>query len=205
MELQKGRVYRAKKPANARGFYNDRLVLYATDTTVQYDGPAVANGRHYPKIARDVFERWAGVDVTDQLPAGEWEAWRPSEQVTTTAGRKSDASSQGESATEPCVASARIGQTGPDPQDSRKPENNMDLEHTRKQFEDAVFGRYFLSTIKRTGLGGCMTFMPDPEKELTQDELCARDGDSYAREDVSAMWWGWCKALESKVPLAQHN
>jgi hypothetical protein len=82
---------------------------------------------------------------------------------------------------------------------------SADLENTRKQFEDAVFGRYFLSTIKRTGLGGCMTFMPDPEKELTQDELCTRAGDSYAREDVSAMWWGWCKALESQIQLEPQN
>lgn len=75
MDIQKGRVYRAKKPANCGGYYNDRQVLYLSDSVVQYDGPAVANGRRYPKVARDVFERWAGEDVTDKLPDGDWQMY----------------------------------------------------------------------------------------------------------------------------------
>lgn len=79
----------------------------------------------------------------------------------------------------------------------------MDFEATRKQFEDMVFNRHFMSTIQHTGLGGCMELMPDPNHTLTQDELCERDGDSYKRQDVSAMWFGWCQALELVAPAWQ--
>jgi hypothetical protein len=81
----------------------------------------------------------------------------------------------------------------------------MDMGQTREQFEDALFTRFFLSTIKRTDLGNCLTFMPDPEKVMTQDEFCARDGEGYAREDVSAMWWGWTKALELHSRITPQN
>lgn len=72
MDIKVGRIYRAKKPANCGGLCNDRQVLFANAFSVQYDGPAVAHGRNYPKVARDVFEKWAGADVTDELPEGEW-------------------------------------------------------------------------------------------------------------------------------------
>jgi len=75
MNLEKGRVYRAKKPGNCGGYYNDRHVLYLSSNVVQYDGPAVASGRRYPKVARDVFERWVGDDVTDKLPEGKWQRY----------------------------------------------------------------------------------------------------------------------------------
>jgi hypothetical protein len=83
-QLVVGRVYRAKRPApadrtfsNQDGFYNDRQVVWigAFGTEVQYDGPAVANGRHLPKIAMDAFLKWADKDVTDQLPAGAWQTY----------------------------------------------------------------------------------------------------------------------------------
>lgn len=73
MEIQKGRVYRAKKPGNTGGYYNDRQVLYIGIDTVQYDGPAVGMGRHYPTVSMEKFKAWAAEDVTEKLPPGEWQ------------------------------------------------------------------------------------------------------------------------------------
>jgi hypothetical protein len=72
MDIIKGRVYRAKNPANLGGLFNDRQVLYVGLEFVQYDGPAVVNGRKYPKVTHEAFAKWAGRDVTDELPPGEW-------------------------------------------------------------------------------------------------------------------------------------
>jgi len=74
-------------------------------------------------------------------------------------------------------------------------------EISRKQFENRVFTAHFLSTIKKTGLGGCLTFLPDPQLSLTKQQLCERDeaGD-YKRPEVDAMWWGWCEAFNRFVP-----
>lgn len=81
IEIKVGRVYRAKKPRAVdgnflrSGYYNDRQVMWMDSLGIQlqYDGPAVANGRHYPKIDVDKFKAWAGEDVTDKLPPGDWE------------------------------------------------------------------------------------------------------------------------------------
>lgn len=75
MDIQKGRVYRAKRPTNCGGYYNDRQVLFVGINTVQYDGPAVGVGRHYPTIPMEKFQAWAGEDVTDKLPAGDWQRY----------------------------------------------------------------------------------------------------------------------------------
>ena len=75
MEIQRGRTYRAKKPGNASGYYNDRQVLYVSAESVQYDGPAVGFGQKYPTVPRAKFEAWAGEDVTDKLPVGEWQRY----------------------------------------------------------------------------------------------------------------------------------
>lgn len=77
IELVRGRSYRAKKPANSGGLVNDRQIIYIDERIVQYDGPAVGFGRHYPKVDRAKFEAWAGSDVTDSLPNGEWASWPP--------------------------------------------------------------------------------------------------------------------------------
>ncbi len=75
--LAVNRVYRAKKPAQAGyGFVNDRQVLHVGPTSVQYDGPAVRNGGHYPKVSHEKFLTWAAADVTDQMPTnGDWVNW----------------------------------------------------------------------------------------------------------------------------------
>lgn len=76
IELKVGRTYRAKRPANCRGYFNDRTVLYIDIYDVQYDGPAVAIGRHYPRVTKEKFLSWADQDVTDKLPEGEYEVWK---------------------------------------------------------------------------------------------------------------------------------
>ena len=61
-DLVVGGVYRAKKPARVgrEGDWNDREILYIGLAEVQYDGPAVAMGRYYPKVMIKDFLAWAG-------------------------------------------------------------------------------------------------------------------------------------------------
>lgn len=77
LEIKVGRTYRGKRPSNARGLVNDRTVIWksAFDGSVQYDGPAVRNGAHYPKASLADFRKWAERDVTDELPVGEYALW----------------------------------------------------------------------------------------------------------------------------------
>jgi hypothetical protein len=76
-KFEVNQVWRAKKPANANGFVNDRHIRYLNTIAgvVQYDGPAVANGRHLPKVSIEVFEKWAAREVAGELPEGEWQRW----------------------------------------------------------------------------------------------------------------------------------
>ena len=78
IELKVGRVYRAKKRSISGFYLNDRQIKWIAQdgSLIQYDAPAVANGRKFPTVAREAFEKWVGSDVTDQLPPGEWETWR---------------------------------------------------------------------------------------------------------------------------------
>lgn len=79
LELVKGRTYRAKRPAAAGDFFkplvNDRTLVYVGWEVVQYDGPSVGFGRHYPKVSIEAFRKWAARDVTDELPDGEYAPW----------------------------------------------------------------------------------------------------------------------------------
>ena len=77
MELKLNHVYAPKKRprAIALGFdrvYNDRMIIYISDTQVQYDSPSLKRGQHYPTVTRAEFEEWAGEDVTEQTPKGDW-------------------------------------------------------------------------------------------------------------------------------------
>lgn len=76
LKLQVGRTYRAKKPAMA-GFreVNDRTITWVGSCEVQYDGPSVAFGKHYPKVTKEKFLAWASHDVTDELPPNEYAKW----------------------------------------------------------------------------------------------------------------------------------
>lgn len=69
-DIQVGKTYRAKKPTRYFYFsvgevFNDRTVLWISPdrTKVQYDGPAVKMGRHYPTVPMDKFVKWAGQQI----------------------------------------------------------------------------------------------------------------------------------------------
>lgn len=67
--LRTGKTYRAKKPRKAGVFgdlYNDRTILWRDKTWIQYDGPAVPDGRHYPKISIEAFLAWADREVQEE-------------------------------------------------------------------------------------------------------------------------------------------
>lgn len=79
--FQRGQVWRAKRPKAAGEFFapliNDRQIVWvdSLSTTIQYDSPSVAPGRHYPKVSREAFEKWAGREVTTELTLGYWQKW----------------------------------------------------------------------------------------------------------------------------------
>ena len=79
LELKVGRTYRAKKPRPAGGgltaFVNDRTIMWIGSCELQYDGPSVKFGRHYPRVSIEEFRTWADRDVTDQLPEGDYATW----------------------------------------------------------------------------------------------------------------------------------
>ena len=60
LTLTVGRTYRAKRPANSGGRVNDRTIVWKSQdgSLVQYDGPAVRFGAHYPKVTSDKFSEW---------------------------------------------------------------------------------------------------------------------------------------------------
>lgn len=71
-DLKVGRVYSAKNLRCIGDLWNDRMIKWIGLGTLQYDGPAVAHGRHYPRVTFDQFLKWAAEDVTDKCPEGEW-------------------------------------------------------------------------------------------------------------------------------------
>lgn len=80
MDIERGHIYRAKKPKRVDlflvgEFYDDRQVKYVSATQVQYDSATIRRGRKYPTIDRAKFEAWAGSDVTDGYPEDDWAAW----------------------------------------------------------------------------------------------------------------------------------
>jgi hypothetical protein len=81
-KFQVGQVWRAKRPVAAgsmlRPLVNDRQILWIDSfgSQVQYDSPSVTNGRRYPKVSMEAFEKWAGREVKAELPEnGDWQAW----------------------------------------------------------------------------------------------------------------------------------
>lgn len=71
LRLLVGHTYRAKRPRRAfGGGYNDRTIMWMGGTmkgpSVQYDGPSVADGQHYPTVTREAFLAWAASDVTEE-------------------------------------------------------------------------------------------------------------------------------------------
>ena len=76
MELIVGHVYRAKKPRNCQGYFNDRQVLSINMYTLSYDSVTVKIGQHYPCVTISKFLEWAGEDVTEGYLENYWELWK---------------------------------------------------------------------------------------------------------------------------------
>jgi len=64
-DLIVGHVYRARRPQEIlfRGM-NDRTIIWKGPFKVQYDGPSVKMGQHYPTVSIEEFLGWAKMDVT---------------------------------------------------------------------------------------------------------------------------------------------
>lgn len=79
-EIKTGRIYRAKNPRcrllnilSSDFYYDDRQVLHVSRFgEVQYDSPFIKLGHPYRKTTMEKFVKWAGKDVTDTTPTGEW-------------------------------------------------------------------------------------------------------------------------------------
>lgn len=75
MELVVGHTYEAKRPKAiglVEPLIDDRMIVWMGLTEVQYDSPSVRFGRRLPKVSKDAFLKWAGRDVTKEMPEGEW-------------------------------------------------------------------------------------------------------------------------------------
>lgn len=86
LELFKWRVYEAKVPMpvntqrthlNSTLVYDDREIQRISDGIVYYDSPLVSpktdgQKRNLPSVTIEDFLKWAGRDVTDEMPKGEW-------------------------------------------------------------------------------------------------------------------------------------
>lgn len=83
LKLERGRTYRGQKPACVPScrLVNDRTVIYVGVDEVQYDGPSVAPGRHYPRVPIGKFLEWAGHDLSDELPPGVYASWPPAKRT----------------------------------------------------------------------------------------------------------------------------
>ena len=68
LTLAVGRLYKGRRRRQNpfTGEYDDRIILYLDETTVQYDSYFVDSGRHYPKTTRVAFLRWAKEEVVEQ-------------------------------------------------------------------------------------------------------------------------------------------
>ena len=78
-DLNVGRTYRAKRPApvgaGINRLVNDRTIRWIGAGQVQYDGPSVRFGAHFPRVSIETFLAWVARDVTDELPDGEYAEW----------------------------------------------------------------------------------------------------------------------------------
>ena len=75
LELIVGHVYEAKRPKSVGVFeplMNDRQIKWIYFDQVQYDSPSVAFGRKYPTVSKEAFLKWAGRDITQEMPPGKW-------------------------------------------------------------------------------------------------------------------------------------
>lgn len=77
------------------------------------------------------------------------------------------------------------------------------IDFEREKFEEMAFVQYFLSTIVRNDevpqprIAGCLDFVSTCS--INKSEFCERNGESYKRPDVSAMWFGWKMRVNHEV------
>lgn len=79
MELIANHTYEAKRPKAvglAHPLADDRMIVWVGELEVQYDSPSVRLGRRLPKVSKEAFLRWAKRDITDEMPKGEWRAFK---------------------------------------------------------------------------------------------------------------------------------
>ncbi len=75
-------------------------------------------------------------------------------------------------------------------------ETEQALENTRKRFEERMFARHFMSTIR----AGSPFMTIDETESLTLQELCEKEEDgTYKRPEMSAMWFGWQSAISEYI------
>lgn len=82
-------------------------------------------------------------------------------------------------------------------------------EKSRKLFEERTFSDYYIRSIKRNPettprISGALDFVPG-ETENKDEFLKKDENGNYVRQDVSAMWHGWCllvKCLPTNTKLA---
>ncbi len=68
LTLTRGTVWRGKTPrAASYGVFDDRRISFATHLQVSYTGPDGGS-----VVSREDFEKWAGREVTQELPVGGW-------------------------------------------------------------------------------------------------------------------------------------
>lgn len=71
-----GHIYEAKRPSSVGGVFrlvNDREIVWIGDGEVQYDSPSLPTGRRLPRVSFADFRRWAGRDITGEMPSdGNW-------------------------------------------------------------------------------------------------------------------------------------
>jgi len=73
IDLIQGHIYSAKKEKVLwTGEFCDRMIIRLWDTTLQYDSPAIKDGRRFPIVEIEKFLLWAKEDVTDKTPKREW-------------------------------------------------------------------------------------------------------------------------------------
>ena len=51
---------------------NAKNIEVIWDYKIQYDSPALKFGKKYPSITLTKFLKWAGKEITDEMPKGEW-------------------------------------------------------------------------------------------------------------------------------------
>lgn len=71
-------VFEAKRPKILRTLdmgevYDDRQIVWVGIGQIQYDSPTVKYGKRLPIIPIEKFEKWAGREVTSEMPHdGSW-------------------------------------------------------------------------------------------------------------------------------------